>query len=179
MIEQKYPDIIVVEGATDEALLRTFLDADIVTTNGSDVPHETLEFLKEASKVRGIVVLTDPDSPGKRIRDRIAEEIPEVKHAFVRKEKSIKHGKVGVAESSKEEVLEALSHVIPSTKAAKGELTHADLVDLGLLGDDGAQKRREAIENKLHLGHGNAKTFLKRANALGLNKEKVLEAMKE
>jgi predicted RNase H-like nuclease len=52
-------------------------------------------------------------------------------------------------------------------------------VDFGLLGDDGAQKRREALENKLHLGHGNAKTFLKRANALGLNKEEILEAMKE
>ena len=179
MNKEKYPDIIVVEGASDEALIRTFLNADIVLTNGSEVPHETLDFLKEASKTRGIIVLTDPDSPGKRIRDRIAEEVPGAKHAFVRKEKSIKNGKVGVAESSKEEILEALSHIVPSTSAPIGALTHADLVDLGLLGDEGAKTRREALENKLHLGHGNAKTFLKRANALGLNKEKILEAMKE
>ena len=60
-----YPAIIVVEGASDKTLLESFLDAQIITTNGSDVPYETIGFLKEAKKLHEIVVLTDPDSPGK------------------------------------------------------------------------------------------------------------------
>ena len=56
----QYPAIIVVEGTSDEALISSFMDADIVVTNGSDVPRETIEYLKEAKKKRDIVVLTDP-----------------------------------------------------------------------------------------------------------------------
>lgn len=56
----------------------------------------------------GIIILTDPDFPGMQIRNKILKEIPNAKQAFVRKEVSIKHHKVGVAESTKEEVNNAL-----------------------------------------------------------------------
>ena len=170
--------IIVVEGVSDEALLRSFLDADIVTTNGSAVSRETIEYLQEAAKTRSIIVLTDPDSPGKRIRDLISQYVPTAKHAFVRKEKSIKHRKVGVAESSKDEVLLALSHLIPAEPPVRGTLTNADLLSLGLAGCAGADSKRQEVEAKLHLGHGNAKTFLKRANALNLSFDDLKGAMK-
>ena len=178
MSKMSYSSIIVVEGTSDESFLHSFLDADIVTTNGSEVSRETIEYLKEASKTRSIVVLTDPDSPGKRIRDLIAEHVPGVLHAFVRKEKSIKHHKVGVAESSKDEVLLALSHIIPTDPPTRGVLTMADLLDLGLMGSEGSNEKRIEVERKLHLGHGNAKTFLKRANALNLSLEDIERAMK-
>ena len=97
--------VLVVEGAMDQVFLSEFLDCDFVQTNGSEVSRETIEYIKEASKTREIVILTDPDSPGNRIRSRIAEEVPSCKHAFVRKEHAIKGKKVGVAEASKEEVL--------------------------------------------------------------------------
>ncbi len=173
-----FNSIIVVEGTSDESFLRSFLDADIVTTNGSEVSRETIDYLKEASKTRSIVVLTDPDSPGKRIRDLIAEHVPEVSHAFVRKEKSIKHHKVGVAESSKDEVLLALSHIVPAKAPIRGRLTFGDLLDLGLMGAPGSEEKRSEVEKELHLGHGNAKTFLKRANALNLSLEDIERAMK-
>ena len=38
-----YPAILVVEGASDKAFISAFLDADIVITNGSEVPCETIE----------------------------------------------------------------------------------------------------------------------------------------
>ncbi len=173
-----YPSIIVVEGTSDEALLRSFLDCDVVTTNGSEVSRETIDFLKEAAKTRSIVVLTDPDSPGKRIRDLIAKEVPSVQHAFVRKEKSIKHHKVGVAESSRDEVLLALSHLVPASSPVRGDLTFSDLLELGLAGCPGSEEKRAEVEEKLSLGHGNAKTFLKRANALNISKQSIKEAMK-
>lgn len=178
MSKMPYPSIIVVEGTSDEAFLQSFLDADIVTTNGSEVSRETIEYLQEASKTRSIVVLTDPDSPGKRIRDLIAERVPGVLHAFVRKEKSIKHHKVGVAESSRDEVLLALSRIVPSDPPLCGSLTQSDLLDLGLMGSPGSLRKRAEVEERLHLGHGNAKTFLKRANALNLSLEDIEEALK-
>ena len=92
MKKDRYSAIIVVEGQTDKALIASFLDAEVVTVNGSAVSRETLEYLQEASETREIVVLTDPDSPGKRIRDVIASFVPGVKHAFIPKEKAIKHG---------------------------------------------------------------------------------------
>jgi len=168
--------ILVVEGPMDQAFLSGFLDCDFVQTNGSVISRETLDYLKEASKTRQIIVLTDPDNPGKRIRARIAEEIPSVQHAFVRKEKSIKGKKVGVAESTQEEVLLALSHLVPAL-APHGTLTMADLQELGLMGGPESAVLRAKIEETLHLGHGNAKTFLKRANALCLNIDDLRRAI--
>lgn len=168
--------IVVVEGAMDQAFLSQFLECDFVQTNGSEVSRETIDYLKEASKTRQIVILTDPDSPGNKIRSRIAEEVPNCLHAFVRKEHAIKGKKVGVAESSKEEVLLALSHLVPADYE-KGTLTPADLLELGLMGGEDSAELRKKAEEMLHLGHTNAKTFLKRANALGLTKEDLRRAI--
>ena len=133
LLMEHYPAIIVVEGTSDEAFISSFLDADIVVTNGSSVPRETIEYLKKASEHRDIVVLTDPDSPGKRIRDILDQNIEGLQHAFVLKEHAIKHHKVGVAESSKEDVLMALSHLVPSKNNRRGNLVMSDLFDLGLM----------------------------------------------
>ena len=171
-----FPAIIVVEGATDRALIETFLDCDIVTTNGSDVPHETIEYLKEAKKKRDIVVLTDPDMPGKRIRDVLNQHIPGLLHAYIPKDKAIKHHKVGVAESDRDTILEALNNLVPAGEANRGNLTYADLMELGLVGSGDCATRREALCNKMHLGRANGKTLLKRLNALEIKKEE-LEAM--
>ncbi len=172
----KYSAVIVVEGTSDEALLSSFLDCDIVSTNGSDVPRETIEYLKELSKTRQIVVLTDPDSPGRRIRAILDEHIPGLFHAFVPKAKCIKRHKVGIAESSKEDVLEALSHIVPA-EVKRGALTMGDLVDFGLMGVSGSEERRNRLEEFFHLGHGNAKTLLKRLNACNITKEQISEAL--
>lgn len=176
MTKVSLPIILVVEGAMDQAFLSDFLECEFVTTNGSEVSRETIDYLKEASKTREIVILTDPDSPGNRIRSRIAEEVPSAQHAFVRKEKSIKGKKVGVAESTKEEVLLALSHIVPGT-LEKGSLTIADLQELGLTGCADSLALRKKVEEALHLGHGTTKTFLKRANALKLTKEDLRRAI--
>ena len=174
-----YPAILVVEGATDVAFLSSFLDAEFVTTNGSDVPRETIEYLKEAVKRKTVVVLTDPDYPGRRIRGILDENVPGLMHAFVRKEHSIKKHKVGVAESTKEEVMLALSHVVPSKTGEEGNLTMADLMEFGLMRGVESKALRERIEERLHLGHGNAKTLLRRMNALCIGKEDIEEAMRD
>ena len=165
--------IIVVEGKSDVAFLSEFLDAEFVTTNGSEIPEKTIEYLSKSSGNRDIFVLTDPDSPGKRIRDQLDQRIPNLKHCFVSKENSIKKNKVGVAESTKDEVLKALNNYIETNKNECGSITHADLVSLGLEGCDDAEHKRKTICDAFYLGHCNGKTFLKRINYAKLSLEDI------
>lgn len=174
---EKYPALIVVEGKTDKDLIESFLDADIVTTNGSEVSRETIDFIRKASEVRSVVVLTDPDAPGKRIRDLLDEHIPGLLHAFIPKEKAIKHHKVGVAESSKDVILEALANLVPSSARPDSTITSEDLFDLGLLGQENSVQIRHEVELKLHLGHTNGKSLLKRCKALGLSRQDLEDAI--
>ena len=85
MKKQHLDAILVVEGKTDKDLIDSFLNCDIVLTNGSEVSRGTIDYLKEASKTRPIIILTDPDTPGKRIRDILNHEIPTAHNAFVPK----------------------------------------------------------------------------------------------
>ena len=163
--------IIVVEGKSDVAFLSTFIDAEFVITNGSEISEKTIEYLQKSAENRDIFVLTDPDSPGKRIRDILDRNIPNLKHCFVAKEVSIKNHKVGVAESTKQEVLKALNNYVQTKSDYKENVTANDLVQLGLSGQEDSIHKRQLVSEKFHLGFCNAKTFLKRVNYSGLTIE--------
>lgn len=171
----KINGIVVVEGKTDVSFLTSFIEAEFITTNGSEISKDTIEYLKNSKK--DIYVLTDPDSPGERIRKILDENIPGLHHCFVKKENSIKNGKVGVAESTKEEIKNALKNYVTTKETKEGGMTMDDLVKLGLSGSDDANEKREAIANKLHLGHCNAKTFLKRLNYRGINIDELRQQL--
>ena len=169
--------IIVVEGTSDVAFLSQFIDAEFVVTNGSEISKKTIDYLQKSRENRDIFVLTDPDSPGKRIRDVLDSYIPNLKHSFISKEHAIKNGKVGVAESTKEEILNALQSFITTNKAERGNVTHFDLVKLNLEGCEDATKNRSKVIEQFRLGHCNAKTFLKRVNYLKLTFEDLRKAL--
>lgn len=170
---------IVVEGKTDKDLLSSFLDCEIVMTNGSAVPSDMVDYVRKLSETKTVIVLTDPDSPGKRIRDVLDSKIPGLIHAYVPKNKCIKKNKVGVAESDKGTIMEALEHLIPASTTATPTLTHSDLVDLGLLGLENSAEKRVMLEEKFKLGHTNCKSFVKRCNCLGLTKDDLKKALHE
>lgn len=169
--------IIVVEGKTDVAFLSQFIDAEFVTTNGSEIPEKVIEYLQNVQQNRDIFVLTDPDSPGKRIRDILDEKIPNLKHCFVSKEHSIKKNKVGVAESTMDEVNKALANYFVMSKNPEGNITMADLISLELAGSENSEENRRKICEKYHLGFCNAKTFLKRINSLNINIESLRNSL--
>lgn len=167
---KKIKEIIVVEGKSDKQFLETFLDADILTCNGSAIDGFDKEYLIELSKTRGVIILTDPDYPGEKIRKEISTYLPVCKHAFVRKEYSIKKCKVGVAEASKEEVLKALENVVTFDTISVGCLKETDLYLLKIAGTN-SKENKEKILNHFHLGYCNSKTLLKRLNYLKITKE--------
>lgn len=169
--------VIVVEGSTDVQFLSTFIKSSYVITNGSSVPRETLEYLKSISKIKTIIVLTDPDYPGEKIRTTINQEIPEVLNAYVRKEHSIKKNKVGVAESTKEEVLHALSllNINNNKKLNKGNLTEIDLYNLGINGKDNSKELRKEISEYFGLGYNNSKAILRKLNEFNISYNQLEE----
>ena len=174
----KIKELIVVEGKSDLIFLKSFLDADIVITNGSEISKETLEFINEANKKQGVIILTDPDYPGLRIRNIISEYIGDCKHAYIEKEKAIKGKKVGIAETKKEDIIKALENVVSYKKNNKKTITESDLYDLGLMGQNDSKEKREIVCNYYHLGWCNGKTFLKRVNMFGLNLNDLKEVLK-
>ncbi len=174
----KIKELIVVEGKTDLTFLKSFLDADIVITNGSEVSHETLEYIKEANKHQGVIILTDPDYPGLRIRNIITEYIGDCKHAYVERSKAIKGKKLGVAEASKQEIIRALQNVVTYKKQNTTNIKESDLYDLGLIGKKDSKEKRNKVCEYYHLGWCNAKTFLKRVNMFGLKIEQIKEIIK-
>lgn len=169
---------LVVEGKMDRDLISSFLNCDIVTTNGSEVSEETILHILALSKIKPVIVLTDPDSPGKRIRDILDQRIPGLQHAYMNKKDCIKKHKVGVAESNKEAILQALEHLIPASTTIKPSITHVDLYELGLIGGVNSSALREKAEAKLYLGHTNGKTFYKRCCSLGITRKDLEDAIK-
>ena len=143
---------------------------------GLYVPQGNLgasEYLKKISSTKEIYVLTDPDYPGDRIRKILDENIEGLNHCFINKENSIKHGKVGVAESTIQEIENALKNAIKTKDHKNGTITMNDLVKLGLSGLEKANIKRNEISKKLNLGHCNAKTFLKRINYCNIEIEEL------
>ena len=163
--------IIVVEGKSDVDFLSSYIDAEFVTTNGSALSKETINYLKGCK--RDIYVLTDPDFPGKKIRDELSNNIPNLRHVFVKKETSIKKGKVGVAEGDIGEILEAIDNAYIEKVSKKGSLKMSDLYELGLVGENDSEEKRRLLCEKLCLGFCNAKTFLKRLNNNRVSKEEL------
>ena len=147
-------------------------------TNGSEISQKTLDFIKEASLRQGVIILTDPDYPGLRIRNIITNYIGDCKHAYIEKNKAIKGKKVGIAETKKEDIIEALKNVVTYKKESSNDICEADLYELGLIGKEDSKRKREKVCNHYNLGWCNAKTFLKRINMFGLSIEEIKEVIK-
>ncbi len=76
-------EVLVVEGKMDVVAIDKAVDADCIITGGFALHKKTLDDIEKAYKKRGIIILTDPDSAGERIRKFLAKRFPEAKHAFV------------------------------------------------------------------------------------------------
>ena len=126
----KIKEIIVVEGKDDTTAIRQAVNADTIETNGSAINAETIEKIKLAKKTRGVIIFTDPDYPGQKIRQTISEQVPGCKHAFIPKEEAIhKNGKgVGVEHASPDSIRKALKDAQLMQESTMEEITHEDLL---------------------------------------------------
>ena len=169
----KINEVIVVEGKTDTQVLKSFLDVDTIETGGSAIDQKTLEYIKKTSETRDIIVMTDPDFPGKQIRDKISKVVPNCKHAFVKKQDAIKKHKVGIAEASQDAILEALENVVTFNDQSES-ITWSEFLSLDIIGN---KKRRLYVYDTFRLGYGNVKTLFKRLNLVGITYAQVKVAL--
>ena len=178
--QMKIKEIIVVEGKDDTTAIQQAVHADTIETNGSAINEEIIEKIKLAQETRGVIVLTDPDFPGQKIRNTISEHVPGCKHAFIQKEDAIhKHGKgVGVEHASPDTIRRALEGAQLMQEDSKEEITQDDLIAAGLIGGAGARERRERIGKILKIGYTNGKQLHKRLMVFEISREAFAEAVK-
>lgn len=161
----KIKEVIVVEGKDDTTAIRHAVEADTIETNGSAISDECLRRIEHAQELRGVIVLTDPDYPGRRIRAMIEQRVPNVKHAFLPKKQTIaKNGKsLGIEHAKPEDIRRALENVYTANEATFiSTITLDDLIMARLLSNPAARQRRERLGEILNIGPTNGKQLIKR-----------------
>lgn len=171
-------EIIVVEGTHDSALLTSILDCETIVTHGSTVSKTTQKLIIKAAQSRGIIIFTDPDSAGERIRRQITKLVPNAKHAFLPRNLALGKGKVGVEHASPKDILEALENVQTFCESS-GTLTMMDLMELRLSGHPDSETMRKKVSQAFHIGDCNAKTFLKRCDMLKIDRKQLEDKVEE
>ena len=183
-------EVIVVEGRYDRNTLSQVVDALIFETNGFAVfnDREKLDALRMLAEERGLILLTDSDSAGFVIRNRLKSLIPpeKIKQAFVpavpgrekRKSRPSKEGLLGVEGMRPEELIRALKNAGASEDSCAEEekITDADFYRLGLNGRPGSAQLRRRLARELNLPPMISRTDLQKTAGFLLSREE-LEAL--
>ena len=166
-------EAILVEGRYDKNVLSQVVDAAIFEANGFGImkDREKIEFLRNVARKRGLIILTDSDGAGFVIRNRLKSLLPpeQLLQAYIpqipgkekRKTKGGKEGLLGVEGMTPEIILDALrksgAHFLGEDEPCpRGNITRQDLYQLGLMGGEGSQEKRNRVKQALglpsHLG---------------------------
>ena len=173
-------EMIVVEGKDDTAAVRRAVGADTIETGGSAIGEDVLRRIELAQERRGVIIFTDPDSPGERIRKIVAERVPGAKHAFLTRDEARGRDGMGVEHASDEAIRRALA-AVRSSEPAEGGLEDAiawsDLLDAGLIVHADAARRRARMGELLGIGYANGKQFFKRCTLFRITRAEFTQAL--
>ena len=151
---------VVVEGKYDKIKLSSVIDAVIITTNGFSVikDKEKLEIIRFFARNKGIIILTDSDSAGFKIRNFLKGAITDGKITNVyipdifgkekRKAVPSKEGKIGVEGIDTRILLEAFQKAgVLSTETDENKelVTKLDLFEAGLSGKSNSSEKRSRL----------------------------------
>ena len=188
MAEQWIPqEFIVVEGRDDTRRLVEVFGPEVKTieTGGSAIDDSVLDEIDRALEQSGVIVLTDPDYPGERIRAIIRQAYPTVKHAHLSQRQAAsrrKHQSLGVEHASAESIREALAQVMTPIEINSQQVTYiplAQLIAFGLVASSSAQCRRDYISNYFRIGRMNGKQLQKQLARYQITVEKLQQALEE
>ena len=157
----KINQVVIVEGKYDKIKLSGLLDALIVETNGFGIfkDKEKQQFIRRLAETRGILILTDSDAAGFKIRAFLGGIAPpdKITHVYIpdifgrerRKTEPSAEGKLGVEGIDAEILLEALRksgiqcNEINNTE--KKQITGADLYHYGITGGENSSEKRRKL----------------------------------
>ncbi|MGN0698617.1 MAG: toprim domain-containing protein [Ruminiclostridium sp.] len=158
----KLSQAVIVEGKYDKIKLSSLLDAVIITTDGFGIykDKEKTELIRTLADTCGIIILTDSDSAGLRIRNHIKGcckngniinvFVPQIKGKEKRKIAPSAEGYLGVEGLDSEILKSALSKAgitaeNDSTAQTHDFLTKSDMMDDGMIGAPGSSVLRRNI----------------------------------
>jgi ribonuclease M5 len=172
-------EIIVVEGKEDTAAIRRAVQADTIETGGSAIDEETIRQIALAQERRGVIIFTDPDHAGERIRKTISARVPGCKHAFLTREEASHNGDIGVENASREAIVRALERVRTEWAGGEPEIVLGDLIACGLVAHPRAAARRLEMGKRLGIGCCNGKQFLKRCAVFRITRDEFARAFED
>lgn len=170
-------EVIVVEGRDDITAVKRAVEAEIIAVGGFGINKKVIDRIKEAQKRKGVIVLTDPDFAGEKIRSIIAKRVPGIKHAYIGRDEGTKDGDIGVENAEPDAIIRALDGAKITLEEKREEFTISDLIFFKLSADPSAKVRRELIGKELGIGYGNANQMLSRLNNYGITKEEFVKAI--
>lgn len=160
-------EAIIVEGKYDKIKLSGFVDSFIFVVDGFSVfnSKKDQQTIKTLAEKTGIVILTDSDRSGIKIRNFIKQLVSKdtVKHAYIpeihgkerRKTVAGKEGLLGVEGVNEAIITEALIKsgctVCGASEEPKAKLTKTDFFQMGLSGGEKSAELRRALAVKLGL----------------------------
>ena len=163
----KINEAVVVEGKYDKIKLSGILDTVIVETDGFAIfkDKEKQRLIRFLAEKRGIIIMTDSDSAGFKIRSFIKNitkndnvknvYIPDVYGKEKRKTEMSKEGKLGVEGMETQIIMTALQKAgvmcVENTKKEGREITHTDFFEDGMSGGENSSMMRKALAKELGL----------------------------
>lgn len=143
------------------------------------ISAEVIQRIQLAQLRRGVIVFTDPDHAGERIRRIITEKVPGCKHAFLDQRDATYKGSIGVEHAAPEVIRQALAQVRTDVGHLQGgEIGMDDLLNGGLIHHPAAAQRRLEMGRKLGIGYANGKQFCKRCQMLQITREEFEDALR-
>lgn len=170
-------EVIVVEGRDDITAVKRAVKAEVIAVGGFGINGKVIERIREAQKRQGVIVLTDPDHAGEKIRRIISKRVPGIKHAYISQKDGLKDGDIGVENATPETIIRALEAAKCEIGDIKEEFTMEDMFFFKLTGDERAKERRDALGKELGIGYGNSRQFISRLNSYGISREEFIEAL--
>lgn len=161
----KLKEAVIVEGKYDKIKLSSIIDTVIIVTNGFGIfkDAEKLELIRYYAKKTGIIILTDSDSAGRRIRSYIKSavqdgsiknvHIPDVFGKEKRKKTASAEGKLGVEGIEVRIILDAFKKagIVSYERTLPPDITKVTLYELGLSGGNNSSLLRKKLQNSLGL----------------------------
>lgn len=172
-------EVIVVEGRDDITAVKQAVDAEVIAVGGFGINAKVIDRIKEAQKRRGVIVLTDPDFAGEKIRKIIAKRVKGIKHAYIAQADGIKGDDIGVENATPKVIIDALNRAKVSEEVKVEFFKPEDMMHFKLLGHETSKKRRIILGKELGIGYGNAGQMLSRLNSYKITKEEFIDAINQ
>lgn len=172
-------EVIVVEGRDDIDAVKKAVDAELIAVGGFGINRKVIDRIKEAQKRKGVIVLTDPDFAGEKIRSIIRKRVKGIKHAYIAQEDGLKDGDIGVENACPEVIIRALEGAKVTLEEKTATYGMEDMFFFKLTADSKAKERRMALGKELGIGYGNAKQMVSRLNNYGIDKDEFVKAIQK